>query len=73
MNYSGIYFVLRINLKIGITMSYKLFIVCFIFLFASIIYPINIKIITNTYNYTNFWWITLHRPKRKMRQTNLKI
>jgi hypothetical protein len=59
MNYSGIYFVLRINFKIGTTMSYKLFIACFIFLFSSIIYLINIKIITNTYNYTNFWWITL--------------
>ena len=40
-------------------MLYKLAIVCFIFLFSSIIYLINIKIITNTYNYTNFWWITL--------------
>ena len=40
-------------------MSYKLVIACFIFLFSSIIYLINIKIITNTYNYTNFWWITL--------------
>jgi drug/metabolite transporter (DMT)-like permease len=59
MNYSGIYFVLRINFKIGITMSYKLFIACFIFLFSSIIYLINIKIITNTYHYMNFWWITL--------------
>jgi len=59
MNYSGIYFVLRINFKIDNTMSYKLIIACFIFLFFSIIYIINIKIITNTYNYTNFWWITL--------------
>lgn len=40
-------------------MSYKLTIVCFVFLLSSIIYLINIKIITNTYNYTNFWWITL--------------
>ena len=59
MNYSGIYFVLRINFKIDNTMSYKLVIACFAFLFSSIIYLINIKIITNTYNYTNFWWITL--------------
>jgi len=40
-------------------MLYKLAIVCLVFLFSSIIYLINIKIITNTYNYTNFWWITL--------------
>lgn len=40
-------------------MLYKLTIACFVFLFSSIIYLINIKIITNTYNYTNFWWITL--------------
>ena len=40
-------------------MSYKLGIVCLIFLVSSIIYLFNIKIITNTYNYTNFWWITL--------------
>jgi hypothetical protein len=39
-------------------MSYKLLIACLVFLFSSIIYLINIKIITNTYNYTNFWWIT---------------
>ena len=40
-------------------MLYKLAIACLVFLFSSIIYLINIKIITNTYNYTNFWWITL--------------
>ena len=40
-------------------MLYKLAFVCLVFLFSSIIYLINIKIITNTYNYTNFWWITL--------------
>lgn len=40
-------------------MLYKLVIVCLVFLLSSIIYLINIKIITNTYNYTNFWWITL--------------
>ena len=40
-------------------MLYKLAIVCLVFLFSSIIYLINIKIIMNTYNYTNFWWITL--------------
>jgi len=40
-------------------MSYKLLIACFIFLLSSIIYLFNIKIIKNTYNYTNFWWITL--------------
>ena len=40
-------------------MTYKCVIACFVFLFSSIIYLINIKIITNTYNYTNFWWITL--------------
>ena len=40
-------------------MLYKLVIVCLVFLLSSIIYLINIKLITNTYNYTNFWWITL--------------
>ena len=40
-------------------MLYKLAIVCLVFLLSSNIYLINIKIITNIYNYTNFWWITL--------------
>ena len=57
--YLHIYSVIKISSRRVNTMSYKLIIACFIFLFSSIIYLINMKIITNTYNYTNFWWITL--------------